>query len=184
MLLLLSSCILDYPATPLDCAAVALTDAAGDPDACDVSACENCVDDCGVDCRVLESYPPVYACDDASWDVYGSCPDWQPASSPSATEISDDGCGGAASEVLTASATAPGRIDVTHTDYMGGCCPQSVEVAVTAGTDTLSVEYTLVDDLCECYCMLDVSYAIVDVPSGHWALVAGPSGATADVDVP
>lgn len=63
---------------PLDCEAVAIRDAAGDLDPCDVAACEACNDVCDEGCMVLESYPPQYACaGHDSFTVYDECPDWQ-----------------------------------------------------------------------------------------------------------
>lgn len=166
-----------------DCAEVALRDGDG-PDACDLPACQHCVDACGADCMILESYPPQYSCGDTSWTVYDDCPDWTPPSSaePSAVEVSDEGCG-IEGATLDLSSTSAGRIDVTHTDYLLGCCPEDVQVDVSTTGSTLSVEYTLISDLCDCACLLDVSYAIVDVPAGRWTVEAPQSGATAEVDV-
>lgn len=70
----------DVPASPptFDCEQLALEDGLGDPDPCDVKACERCVAACGASCEVLESYPPQYSCDgESSWDVYDSCPGWR-----------------------------------------------------------------------------------------------------------
>jgi hypothetical protein len=85
LLATLASCTLRLPALegragppPFDCEQVALKDGLGDPDPCDVAACEACVDACGADCAVQESYPPQYSCDEggAVWEVYDTCPDW------------------------------------------------------------------------------------------------------------
>lgn len=59
-----------------DCEAIAIRDADDNPDPCDLEACTACVDECGVDCVVLESFPPQYACPDESWTVYDFCPTW------------------------------------------------------------------------------------------------------------
>lgn len=59
-----------------DCEEVAIPDADGNPDPCDVQACEACTDACGDGCMILESYPPQWACEDASFTVYDFCPDW------------------------------------------------------------------------------------------------------------
>ena len=67
----------DSGSADLDCEAVAITTADGEPDSCDVSACQTCVDTCGADCTILESYPPQYSCgDEGSWTVYDYCADW------------------------------------------------------------------------------------------------------------
>jgi len=46
-------------------------------DDCIEQACEACVESCGADCSVQESYPPQYSCPDGSWTVYDFCPDWE-----------------------------------------------------------------------------------------------------------
>jgi len=67
----------DDTGSNLDCEAIAITTADGEPDSCDVSACQACVDTCGSSCAVLESYPPQYSCGaDGSWTVYDFCADW------------------------------------------------------------------------------------------------------------
>lgn len=71
---LLSAC----PSRGFDCASVAIRDADGVADPCDVQACQLCVDTCGGDCVILEIFPPVYSCGpDGSWDVYETCEDWE-----------------------------------------------------------------------------------------------------------
>jgi hypothetical protein len=166
------------------CADVAMHDADGRLDPCDLEACERCVDSCDGDCLILESYPPRYTCESASWDVYTTCPDWTPQPSPAVTDLEDLGCGADEGEVLTAVARQPGRVEVTHLDYALGCCPEQVQVELAVGEDTLTVAYTLVDDFCDCACMLDVSYTLVEVPAGTWQLVAGGSQVTTSVTVP
>jgi hypothetical protein len=171
----------DCPTDGLDCARVAIRDAAGNPDGCDVSACLECVDACGEDCLVRESYPPQYACAGESWTVYDSCPAWD-GLDPRATEVEDLGCGDGAEEIVASSHVA-GRIDVVHYAYADGCCPESVRVDVSAIGTMLVVDYALVNDFCECICALDASYAIVDVPTGTWTLLSAASGVSAVVEV-
>lgn len=172
------------PTQEIDCDQVTVADATGGPDACDHAACQSCSDSCGSDCSVRESYPPQYACPASSWDVYDFCPGWLAPTTPFATDIVELGCGSTEGESLTATSTVPNRIDVVHSDFIGGCCPGAVRVDVAASGSTLTVDYALVNDLCECYCELDVSYSLVEVPSGNWTVVATPSGASATVTVP
>lgn len=103
---------------------------------------------------------------------------------PFATDVVGLGCGSADGAALTATSTVPNRIDVVHPDYIGGCCPEAVRVDVAASDSTLAIDYALVNDLCECYCELDVSYSLVEVPSGTWTVLATASGAFATVTVP
>jgi hypothetical protein len=169
-----------------DCEEVAITDADGNPDPCDVAACEAC-NECDGGCVAIEdSYPPHYVCQDASFDVYDFCPDWElptTTAAPRSENVVDLGCGGEDTETLTATSTAPGTIAVTHIDYLLGCCPTEVQVDVAAAGQVLTVGYTLVDDFCECACMLDVSYDIVNVPAGAWTIEAGPYATSTTVTV-
>lgn len=64
-------------AEPFDCGEVAISTTGGAADDCDLQACQACVDACGGDCVVLESFPPQYSCGaDGSWSVYDFCEDW------------------------------------------------------------------------------------------------------------
>jgi hypothetical protein len=167
----------------IDCGRVALRDADGTPDGCDVAACLECSEACGTDCAVLESYPPRYSCGSrGTWDVYDICPDWTP---PVRVEnVTDLGCGTATEERLTAVVRSQGTIEVTHSDFAQGCCPTSIEVGVRASASTLLLEYTIADDPCECICGLDVRYTLVGVSPGDWTLLSSPSGARAEISVP
>lgn len=187
-LLVLSGCVFvgndcDRPA--LDCVDAALITSSGQPDGCDLAACVTCVATCGGDCAVQETYPPRYACDDGTFDVYDFCPSWEPpVPGPYVTDVQDLGCGAGDGETLIAEGTAAGHLDVTHFDFADGCCPDAILPDVVASGSTLTVTYTVADDFCDCICGLDVSYAIVDVPAGTWTLAAGTNGKTASVTVP
>lgn len=186
LLFWLSGCVVEATTgDPIDCEALAIRGADGTPDACDVDACRSCVATCGRDCTVLESYPPVWSCPDSSTDVYDFCEDWQPPGTPRITDVEDLGCGsGGDLESLAATAPTAGRIAVTHLNYATGCCPEQVLVTIEASGSTLSVSYEPVNDLCDCACMLDVRYAIADVPSGSWTITHPDTGASATVIVP
>lgn len=76
-LVLLVGCPGGDDTATFDCESIAITTADGAPDPCDVDACQACVDACGSDCMVLESYPPQYSCgSEGRWTVYDFCPDW------------------------------------------------------------------------------------------------------------
>lgn len=60
----------------LNCDIIAISTEAG-IDNCDLQACEACIAECGSDCLVLQSYPPIYSCDDIDFDVYDFCEDWE-----------------------------------------------------------------------------------------------------------
>lgn len=189
VVLLLPSCMFVVPCPDCDelltCHDVAIVDANGDADVCDVAACSHCVETCGADCVVRESYPPSYACPDAAWDVFDECPSWQPpTTAPHATDVAELGCGEPAEPTLTATSTVAGRIDVDHVDYALGCCPQALHVDVAVSGATLLVDYSLIDDFCDCACMLDTTYAIVDVPSGTWEVRSRVDGVSDTVTVP
>lgn len=178
------SCVFvpDCPRCAPDCADIAIRDVDGTPDGCDVAACDACADACGGRCMVLESYPPQYSCGGESWTVYDFCPDWSLPTGIAAIDVQDLGCGtGTGGESLAVSATEPGRADVTHLDYAEGCCPEEVQVGLTLEDRDISVAYTLVDDLCDCVCGLDVSYSLVGLDPGVWTLHAGSLSTTVAV---
>jgi len=61
----------------LNCDTIALRGEDGVVDDCDRKACEACVDFCGIDCAVMESYPPQYSCPSiGAYTVRDFCPDW------------------------------------------------------------------------------------------------------------
>ena len=74
----------DTAATPpgdIDCEAFAIRGADGNPDQCDVDACNACVDGCETFIQIWESYPPIYTCigdPSVSFSVFDFCPDWMP----------------------------------------------------------------------------------------------------------
>lgn len=189
--LLLPGCV--FVSRPSDCDAAAdcidlsMTLPGGEPDGCDLAACVACAAECGGDCLVLESYPPQYQCADggASFDVYDTCPDWQPPPpTPGAEHVVDLGCGLSDQEDLLVVPTGADRVSVTHTDYADGCCPLSVDVSVDATDHALVVGYTPVDDFCDCICGLDVSYDLVGLTPGTWSLTAGTTPMTTTFTLP
>jgi hypothetical protein len=70
----------------VDCEAYAIRDRDGNPDGCDVDACDACTDACPTSCQIFESYPPQYACrsdGNLSFSVFDFCPDWtHPSTAP------------------------------------------------------------------------------------------------------
>ncbi len=183
LLLWLSACRLDArsEAPPPSCREVALRDAHGAVDVCDLRACETCVTSCGGACEVHRGRPPRYECPGTGWDVWDVCPDWLVPDGPSVVEPPQASCGKDAGERLVASGAGSGRVAVTHLDFATGCCPDSVAVDVAIVDGLIDVTYVLLHDVCDCACELDVSYVIEGVPSGEWTIVAGPSAATARV---
>lgn len=168
---------------PLSCRQVAQRDDQGQLDACDLGACETCVGACGEDCRVEGDHPPRYTCPGTSWDALDVCPDWLLPEGPRVDERPVPTCGKDPGERLVARPDGPGRIAVTHLDLATGCCPDSMAVDVAYGAGVLDLRYVLFGDVCDCACELDASYEIVGVPGGRWTIVAGPSGASAEVVV-
>ena len=62
-----------------DCEALAIRDADGNVDPCDLQACEACDAVCDDHCLVLDSFPPQYACDgEGTFSAPDECPDWAP----------------------------------------------------------------------------------------------------------
>lgn len=99
-------------------------------------------------------------------------------------EIQDLGCGDAQGEALVATSHEAGRIEILHTDYAPGCCPQEIQITPSIIDRTLSVGYALHADVCACLCALDVRYTIAGVGAGAWTIEAAESGVVATVTVP
>ncbi len=61
----------------LNCDNSAIRTDDGEVDSFDLQACQACVDFCGEECAVQESYPPQYSCPGiGSYTVYDFCPEW------------------------------------------------------------------------------------------------------------
>lgn len=110
------------------------------------------------------------------------------ASDPSQTETEAQYCDGAEScpvdvsnalavcgdsEEPSLSATAEGStIHVSHLDAATGCCPTAVvEATLLPDRGSIDIDYDLSADDCDCVCPLDVSFDLVDVPTGDWTLL-------------
>ena len=72
---------------------------------------------------------------------------------------------------LKASVAGNGEIDVEHYAVQVGCCPTfSASATYDASEALIEVDYVFAEDMCDCICMLDVSYTISGVPAGEWTL--------------
>jgi len=61
-----------------DCEDLVLTTANGEPDPCDLQACEAAFGDGCHICMVNQSLPQQYVDDDGTaWDLFEFCPDWR-----------------------------------------------------------------------------------------------------------
>lgn len=165
----------------IDCDEIAMRDASGHADPCDVAACQTCADRCGASCMVFDSLPPIYACEAGSWDVYDVCEDWRAA--PRVVAVEDLGCGGGPVESIEAAWDGT-RVAVTHRGYATGCCPEAVEVGLERSGTTLLVSPRAVNDLCECACLLDVAYQLEGVARGTWTITHAATGVSTTVVVP
>jgi hypothetical protein len=82
-----------------------------------------------------------------------------------------DGETGARGELIAT--VRQGAIDVEHTDVQPGCCPTlTIEAVANPAKHTIAATYDFANDLCDCICMLGVTYTLVDPPSGSWTLTA------------
>ena len=128
----------------------------------------------------IDSAGPV---DSGGSEGDGDGDDTAPPAALGVEGVTDLGCGSGGEDRLEATATAPGQVAVTHLGYADGCCPREVVPAVAVDGDTLRLSYTLVEDLCDCICSLDVAYTIVGVPAGDWTLMAVDGGLSTAVRV-
>ena len=90
---------------------------------------------------------------------------WLPVEEPVAE------CGKGGPSVLTATPVGGGRLDVLHTAVKEGCCPTlEAEAELDLYTGQITANLNFLDDVCDCICMLDVSYTLTEVPAGEWTL--------------
>ena len=96
-------------------------------------------------------------------------------------ECGDSGLAG--SSLLTAVPSGPGTLEVSHLDFRQGCCPDFGATAnANRGEARVDVSYSLTDDVCECVCLLDLSYTLSGIRAGEWTLAAGFDMTTVTVE--
>ena len=79
-------------------------------------------------------------------------------------------------EGLILNVGGPGAILVLEFDHSVGCCPElDVSPELDFAAATLTVTYTLSNDMCDCICDIDLGYTISGIPAGNWTLVL-PNG--------
>ena len=77
----------------------------------------------------------------------------------------------------------PGRIAVVDEHMADGCCPDAAATAtLSLRTGTITPDYALTNDVCDCFTGLTLSYTLESVPSGTWTIAHG--GASTSVTVP
>ncbi len=87
-------------------------------------------------------------------------------------ECGDSGLAG--ESTLSAVPSGPGTLVVSHQDFREGCCPDFKATAnANRGEARVDVSYSLTDDVCDCVCMLDLSYTLSGIRAGDWSLAAG-----------
>ncbi len=89
-------------------------------------------------------------------------------------------CGEGREPGLQLNPTNEAQIEVHHIAVAEGCCPEmGISGEVDVDERTVTVEYDLTNDFCDCVCMLDVGYGIDGLPTGNWTLqVPGGLAAT------
>lgn len=74
--LLLAACGSDADkgdASALECASEVPAGSDGEPDPCELQACQACVDACGSECAIFETGEVTYECPDDSWTASDIC---------------------------------------------------------------------------------------------------------------
>jgi hypothetical protein len=86
--------------------------------------------------------------------------------------------------MMLLSSPAPGQLSAYHFDVSGGCCPE-LGVAGYAHLQEgfIEVEFELLNDFCDCICMLDVEYTFEGIPAGSWEVRVLTTGATGSVEI-
>ena len=73
---------------------------------------------------------------------------------------------------LLLNVTGPGAISVLDFDYAVGCCPElDMTADLNQGAATITMGYTLSNDICDCACSLDILFELSGIPAGTWTLV-------------
>jgi hypothetical protein len=62
-----------------------------------------------------------------------------------------------------------GALDLTHLNAILNCCPQAT-LTVDMQADTIYI-YEEDDGLCDCYCLFDLEYRILNLPPGTYRIV-------------
>ena len=62
------------------------------------------------------------------------------------------------------------RLTLHHVNAGLNCCPEGrAEVTVSEGV--ITVDETIIDGLCDCYCLFDVDMLVVNLPPGEYTVV-------------
>jgi hypothetical protein len=91
-------------------------------------------------------------------------------------------CDEGGSPRLDAALASADSISVTHDNFEGNCCADFT-IEVSAGVGTLDMVYTDSGDPCDCLCSYDMTYTLINVPSGDYVVSAG-GGVSDNVTVP
>lgn len=83
---------------------------------------------------------------------------------------------------LDASLGGASTINIEHDNFEGNCCAD-LEVSLSDGGSTLTMVYTDVGEPCDCMCAFDLSYSLINVPSGSYTVYAG-GGVSDTVTIP
>lgn len=84
---------------------------------------------------------------------------------------------------LTAESPSSGVVALTLVNAEQGCCPTiGASGMASLRNDTLSAEYWLTSDDCDCVCSLDVALVFAEVPAGSFTVTLGGETATVTVE--
>ena len=63
-----------------------------------------------------------------------------------------------------------GTLNLTHVNDMFNCCPESLYITVNVEDNVISVDEYETDGLCDCICMFDLEYRIINLSPGIYTL--------------
>ena len=64
-----------------------------------------------------------------------------------------------------------GTLDLTHINAALNCCPEIGEAVITIEEGMIIIDETPIDGVCDCICLFDLDYRIVNLPPGTYLLV-------------
>ncbi len=64
-----------------------------------------------------------------------------------------------------------GSLSIWHVNAGFNCCPGDMNIVITIHNDTITIDETQVEGLCECLCLFDVEYGIGGLEPGIYSVI-------------
>ena len=92
--------------------------------------------------------------------------------------------GGSALQIFPGTSGTTATVRVLHYGFSEGCCPEmETEVWMDEAAGTITIDWGLGNDPCDCTCLLDVEAVFTDVPRGRtWTFEDDTESLDVDID--